>query len=524
MWKRKELKKEAKAALKGNYLRSVIVCLVMAFVVGAYATSYGGANQAEEEYQRVNFRGATNTEIVNSIVSSFVNEPVDYLKPSEATRGAIASIFNNSTRAGSFVFGTLNAINQFIFGDRIMAGIVVSIGAAILFLYWMFIGNILRIGACRFFIESKYFEETKVNHILYLYKLRKVWNPAKIMLLKTVYIVLWYFTIVGGIIKSYSYRMVPYIVAENPNVTAKEAFALSRQMMRGNKWKAFVLDISYWYWYLLSFITLGLSSFLFVNPYTAATNAELYLHLRGALPAKPDILNDPVLNEGPIPGALGEYPVEAFPIPESGSRAWLTASYTEKYPINHLILIFFVFCMIGWVWEVFGDLINTSRFVNRGTLYGPWLPIYGTGGLLMLVLLRKWVNKPVVTFFAAFALCGVLEYITSFVLELYTGATWWDYSGYFMNINGRICLEGLLVFAIGGCLIIYFVAPILNNKMASLRNKTKNILCIVLVGAFLADLLYALVLSPNMQAGVVAGQSSSHSIRLLHFIQTQLHI
>lgn len=77
--------------------------------------------------------------------------------------------------------------------------------------------------------------------------------------------------------------MIPYLLAENPSIKRKEAFQLSKQMMKGNKWKTFILDISFFGWYLLSVLTFGLLSILYVNPYNAATNAELYAELKQGL-------------------------------------------------------------------------------------------------------------------------------------------------------------------------------------------------------------------------------------------------
>ena len=89
--------------------------------------------------------------------------------------------------------------------------------------------------------------------------------------------------------------------------------------------------------------------------------------------------------------------------------------------------------------------VQTGEFVNRGVMHGPWLPIYGWGAAMTLVLLNRVRPHPFVMFFSTTALCGTLEYVTSWYLEQANGVRWWDYSGYFLNINGRICAEGLLL-------------------------------------------------------------------------------
>ena len=93
-------------------------------------------------------------------------------------------------------------------------------------------------------------------------------------------------------------------------------------------------------------------------------------------------------------------------------------------------------------------------------LYGPWLPIYGSGGIMILLLLKKLRTNPVKEFFSAVLLCGIIEYMTSWYLEITNdGMKWWDYSGYLLNLNGRVCAEGLIVFGIGAMFTVYFAAP-----------------------------------------------------------------
>jgi uncharacterized membrane protein len=101
------------------------------------------------------------------------------------------------------------------------------------------------------------------------------------MLLRDLFIFLWSLLfIIPGLIKHYSYRMVPYILAEDPSIGAKDAITLSRQMMDGHKWNTFVLDLSFIGWDLLSALTLGLLGVFYVNPYKYSTGAELYQVLK----------------------------------------------------------------------------------------------------------------------------------------------------------------------------------------------------------------------------------------------------
>ena len=133
----------------------------------------------------------------------------------------------------------------------------------------------------RMLLEGRTYDKLPVSRFLYPITTRKWLSMAKVMLLENVFLFLWTFTIIGAFIKPYSYRMVPYIVAENPNIGAREAISLSRRMMKGHKWECFVADLSFLGWWLLNLFTLGLSGIFYSNGYNAAFFVEYYVHVRG---------------------------------------------------------------------------------------------------------------------------------------------------------------------------------------------------------------------------------------------------
>ena len=227
-------------------------------------------------------------------------------------------------------------------------------------------------------------------------------------------------------------------MAENPDVTAKEAFMMSRDMMNGNKFKAFKIDVSMAGWYILSFLTLGAVRWFFLNPYLDTIYAELYLELRKeAIEEKAsyaEYFNDPMLC---VETSLTEYPVEMHPLYRETTKQWLKLDYHRRYSLSSMILMFFTFSMVGWIWEVSLRLLNYGEFVNRGTLHGPWLPIYGAGGVLIVALLRKLADKPILLFIGAVVVCGVVEYTTSWFL--------WEH----FHMNGGITADISLIFTAG---------------------------------------------------------------------------
>ncbi len=137
------------------------------------------------------------------------------------------------------------------------------------------------------------------------------------------------------------------------------------------------------------------------------------------------------------------------------------------------LLFFFMASSAGWLWEV---LVYWNRhyieynlmelvLVYRGVLHGPWAPIYGAGAILMVMLHKKVGQNPGYYFLICTGICAVVEYTTSWILEFVFHARWWDYTGYFLNIHGRICAMSLIFFALAGMavflldLLISFTGP-----------------------------------------------------------------
>ena len=509
MFNRSVLKKKGKSAFYRNWKSCIIICFVYTILIGGTVISI---------HKKVDFDYRDNIEIINNIDadtnSDIVNEFINGLNGEEqreepeffsnATRGVLGTVVNNVSKSGSFLFGVLNAINQALFKDRIWASVIIIFGAVLSLFYWIFVSKVLEVGNARFFLENRRFTKTKANKLVLPYRISKTTHIAYTMFLKNLYTILWCFTIIGGIIKYYSYYLVPYILAENPNMKTKDVLNLSKNMMKGYKWEIFKLDISFIGYYLLGVLTLNISNLVFTTPYINCTKAECYMLIRDISKtkglSKTELLKDHNL-EGKV--VLEEYPLYEYMLKESKQQKWFKLNYNHKYAITDIILLFFIIAIIGYIWEVLLHLFEFGVIVKKGTLHGPWLPIYGAGAIAMLVLLKPVRKNPFSYFILAMLLCGVIEYGTSVYLELVHHMSWWDYQGYFLNINGRVCLEGLLLFATGGIVITYFVAPILANFLDRINKKVKIILCIILVSLMVID-FYVSGDNPNTGEGITS--------------------
>ena len=174
---------------------------------------------------------------------------------------------------------------------------------------------------------------------------------------------------------------------------------------------------------------------------------------------------------------------------------------TTHYSLDNLILMFFVFSGIGWVWEVIYIGFTEGVIANRGMFHGPWLPIYGVGGCLILLLLGRFQQHPFIVFILATLLCGSMEYMTAVAIEFFFRCRWWDYSTKFMNLNGRVCLEGLLLFGISGTGAVCKGGPALQAAIMRINPRLRAFLRVFLSISFVCDLILSFIF-PNMGVGV----------------------
>ena len=582
---RKELKKKARKNLKRHYPIFMVACIIAAFIGSEFLGSFNITElkvfptsittQTEKVDKAVedalNGNSEESKKVTKELKSEIIKQDqLDQKKVLGRSRGVFAMIVN-SFSTGSIYVTFITGMNAIIGHPNITSIILVSASLLLSFLTWFFLGNMYQVISRRIFLEGRTYQKVPIQRFLFLLRVKK-WNKtAWTMFVTSAFYSLWCLTIVGIVVKRYSYILVPYIVAENPNIKTLDAINLSRRMMDGHKWECFKLELSYIGWTILGALTAGITEILYSNPYKVATLTEYYANLREVKKQEgiPGIkkLNDKYLYEKAsketleeeyadvidalkhsrvklekpngikkvVADFLGislsdtkemeqieqedrkkqrleifknvvkrkEYPMRLFTIPERHHRQKLdTINYMRKYSIWSLIAMFFIFAIIGWVWEVILHIIVDGEFVKRGVLHGPWLPIYGYGGILILTVLNKFRDKPLIQFLTIIVLCGTIEYFTAVYLEYaYNGQKWWDYTGYFLNLHGKICAEGLLVFGLGGIAVVYIVAPLLDNIIQKIDRKKLITVCCILLALFIFDNIYSKT-DPNVGKGI----------------------
>ncbi|MBP5490302.1 MAG: putative ABC transporter permease [Lachnospiraceae bacterium] len=124
-----------------------------------------------------------------------------------------------------------------------------------------------------------------------------------------------------------------------------------------------------------------------------------------------------------------------------------------------VFLSFFIYSFLGWIWEsVFYSLWDKHKLVNRGFMFGPYIPIYGTGALIDLVLLGD-IHNVILLFFVSAFLCCAVEYFVSWAMEKMFHARWWDYTDMLLHINGRVCIEGFFAFGLLSVALVQWIQP-----------------------------------------------------------------
>ncbi len=275
MWERKELKEKAKKVVHRNYWTAIVVCFLIALLTGEFGTSILGIWQSEDSMDP------------DYVIHHQMDKKYGLNEIQTKVFKTVEANLNSAMKPQKYIFKIWDGIHSFQM-NQMQLGVLLCIGSVIALAFTILVADPLIVGEKKYFLKARRNNNTKIGVLVEVFQKEHWFHIAIIMFLRNIYNALWYLTIIGGIIKTYEYRMIPYILAENPNIERREAFRLSKQMMKGNKWKTFILDLSFLGWNFLSVLTFGILSILYVNPYNATTMTELYVVLKENSTAKKD--------------------------------------------------------------------------------------------------------------------------------------------------------------------------------------------------------------------------------------------
>ncbi len=154
--------------------------------------------------------------------------------------------------------------------------------------------------------------------------------------------------------------------------------------------------------------------------------------------------------------------------------------------------IFVIGGIFGFVYEELFYRIDLDMWTKRGTTYGPWIPIYAYGAILIILVCHKLKKQPILVFLASTIVCGVLEFLTGLVLDKIFSLRLWDYNTEiwnFGNIGGYICLRSVLFFGLSGLFLQYAILPIIKKIMSYIKTKTILYLTTIPFFVFVVDII-----------------------------------
>lgn len=276
MWTRKELKQKGKTALSRNYWKAVLVSLIL-FVIGGGSASTalvnGGSGRQDEAVDHAAIQAeADDGTIIESEILGDGEDSSQFV-----TAGRIAVEVGDKVEGE--ISEALEAIEQAGPALAVAFVVVVLVFMTVIFVFAALMDalllNPLCIGAQRFMLKSVD-GMGNVSELGYTFD-HNYKNGVKTTFIRDLQIFLWaLLLIIPGIYKKYQYYMVDYILAENPDMPYKEVLECSKKLMDGQKWDAFVLDISFILWHMLGALTCGLTEVFYTKPYQYLTRASLY--------------------------------------------------------------------------------------------------------------------------------------------------------------------------------------------------------------------------------------------------------
>lgn len=272
MWTRKNVKQKGKKSFFGNYWKCVLVALILTVAIGAAGSSASTMGSSIGTVYNLMIKDTSSTSDVGDDLDDLIGEDLgdtDIDIDFDPGTGVTTHITQDDDEFTGILSGALIVMAVIIF---FIMMIVTAITLAIRYL----VLAPFEYG-CRKYFRKNLDEPAKLSNIVYVFSSKHYKKVVLTAFLKDLFIYLWSLLfIVPGIIKSYEYRLVPYIVSEDPTMNFRDALAESKKLMKGNKWRSFVFDLSFIGWDLLSVLSFGLAGIFFVEPYKASADAALY--------------------------------------------------------------------------------------------------------------------------------------------------------------------------------------------------------------------------------------------------------
>ncbi len=151
------------------------------------------------------------------------------------------------------------------------------------------------------------------------------------------------------------------------------------------------------------------------------------------------------------------------------------------------VILFFAYCFVGWVWESLYVSVSQRKWVNRGFCRGPFLPLYGSGAMIIIITTYHVRDSVPLTFVVSIVSCSLLEYFTGAAMEKLFNVRYWDYSDKPLNLNGHIYWASCLLWGFAGVGLMQFVYPPTYGLVSQIPHTWREGISLVLTIGFTAD-------------------------------------
>ena len=270
MWNRKDVKAKGMKAFKANMWKCVATLILVAAIGGGSAAFHGGFTVSQNAFGN-HHRIVETTDMDNDELEDLIGETEEITEEETGVAASLESDLNDMTEEIDNV-----EVPVFVMiALGLIVGVVGLAIAAVGIVFNALIVNPVKLGSSRFFRRNLE-EPASMDNLMFAFK-NHYKNVAKTMFMRDLFVGLWTLVfVIPGIVKAYEYRLVDYILSETPDMDYKTALAESSKLMKGNKWNAFVLDLSFIGWNILDAMTCGILGVFFLNPYKMSTDAALY--------------------------------------------------------------------------------------------------------------------------------------------------------------------------------------------------------------------------------------------------------
>ena len=473
------------------YIMMLIVILIFSFLSAFYSLGTKEVKTLDDKMSTDMVEKSDVDDVESYILSMSVFDGLpDVIKTNVVKRLARFVAKSHPT-----VLNSLSSNQEYFESNMDEVVLFLILGMVVFGVIKFFLTRPFLVGEYRYLMEARFQRDVKIRRIFAPFGSKKFFKVYFVNSRYNLVTILWWLTIVGGVYKNYQYYFVRQIVAENPNVTWKQARDLSKAMTDGYKFTIFKIKMSYLYLTLLRFVPF--LEFFVETPIRLNVDVEMYFWLRQRPDIDRSLFIEKAFDEKPYIDRIeeGEKPEDIKPeyLMEDFSIRGSSFDENDHYSMRDYIFFFFLFSFAGWLWELSISLFEGTKFVNSDSLYGPWLSMYGLVAIILIAVLSRFKNNKIVFVVATVLLSFVVEAVNCFMAVLYNIASHEKHKTIFASVVESFNIYEFLVFVILGFLCIYIIAPHIKNALDKLGDKRSRIIYRILLILFVCDVIISAI-------------------------------